>query len=507
MSEADFNVITKEVGLFGGTVLLIGNVIAMTVFLLPAHLLAEEGIGPSIAIAMILVSLPVAMGILGLLQVGGAMPAAGGSYVYASRLIHPFFGFLLPWLTIPILWFGQVFLAWGFAEFVRYFPAFEAIPMIVLMYGVLVPFILLNVLGIRMVMQVQLVLVAIILAGILAFIIPGAFAVDPDNYTPLYTADGFEPFVVAMISLSIALQGFNIVTDLGEELRDPVKNIPRVLFFGAFISIVLMAAVIVVAVGVVDWQEVYILEGTPGEDAIPVEAGVAVAAEHFLPSHGAALVALAAVVGAFTSVNTLYTSYSRQVMRAARDETIPLYFAKIHPRFQTPHRAIMLVGVPSLLIIPFTDERFVEFVVVTLLGLGGTVAETLTFSPVNLSVLVAMAALFGSTVSAFALWNLPKRFPQRYEYSLYRLPLPLLKFIAVSGFSISGTYLVLVSYAEWQFAIPIALWILIAIPVFRWRLRKFEAQGIDLRERMKSLHSHEARRADEGSRASRSDED
>ena len=506
MSEADFNIIQKEVGLFGGTVLLIGNVIAMTVFLLPAHILADEGIGPSIAIAMILVSLPVTLGIFGLLQVGGAMPAAGGSYVYASRLIHPFFGFLLPWLTIPVLWFGQVFLAWGFAEFVRYFDMFADIPMTLLMWGVLVPFIILNVLGIRMVMQVQLVLVAIILAGILAFIVPGALAVDADNYRPLYEGDGFEPFVVAMISLSIALQGFNIVTDLGEELRDPVKNIPRVLFAGAFISIILMTAVVVVAVGVVDWQEVYIAEGTPGVDAEAVEAGVAVAAGHFLPSWGAALVAIAAVVGAFTSVNTLYTSYSRQVMRAARDETIPLYFAKIHPRFQSPYRAILLVGVPSLFIIPFTDEAFVTLLFAGVFGLSESAAASLVLSPVNISVAVAMAALFGSTVSAFALWNLPKRFPNRYKYSFYKLPLPVLKGIAIAGFTISGTYLVLVSVAMWWMAIPLGIWILIALPVFRWRVERFEEKGIDLIQRMKGLHTHEAERAEQGSRSPGSEE-
>ncbi|MDZ7730042.1 MAG: amino acid permease [Natrialbaceae archaeon] len=184
--------------------------------------------GPSIAIAMVLVSLPVALGMLGLLQVGGAMPAAGGSYVYASRLIHPFIGFLLPWLTIPVLWFGQVFLAYGFAEFVQYF--FPTLPLVGLMYAVLIPFITHRTSrdthrhagadGLRRHHPLRNCGVHL----------PGAARRRSGNYTPLYTADGYEPFVVAMISLSIAMQGFNIVTDLGEELRNPVENIPRVLF-------------------------------------------------------------------------------------------------------------------------------------------------------------------------------------------------------------------------------------------------------------------------------------
>ncbi|MDY7083411.1 MAG: amino acid permease, partial [Halobacteria archaeon] len=257
----------------------------------------------------------------------------------------------------------------------------------------------LNVLGIRIVMQAQMVFVAIIIAGMLAFIVPGALNVDLSNYTPLYPPDSFGPFIVAMISLSIALQGFNLITDLGEELKNPVRNIPRVLFFGAVISITLMVGVVVVAVGVVPW-----------EYYVKPEAGVAVAAGEFLPWWGSALVALAAVVGAFTTINTLYTSYSRQIMRAARDHTIPFYLSKVHPRFQTPYRSILLVGVPALFLVPLKP------------------------SPVTVSTAVAMAALFGSTVSSVALWNLPKRFPDRYKYSLYRLPLPLLKFLAVVTF-------------------------------------------------------------------------
>ncbi|MDZ7730041.1 MAG: amino acid permease [Natrialbaceae archaeon] len=179
--------------------------------------------------------------------------------------------------------------------------------------------------------------------------------------------------------------------------------------------------------------------------------------------------------GAFTTINTLYTSYSRQIMRAARDETIPFYFAKIHPRFQTPHRAIMLISFPALLIVPFTPSP----------------TRSDPFA-------VALAALFGSTISAFALWNLPKRFPLRYEHSIYKLPLPVLKGVAVIGFLISGTYLLLASTADTVVSLILAIWILIAIPVFRYRVNSLEEKGIDLLDRMKDLHTHEHERADKG---------
>ena len=494
MSDAEFNIINTKVGLVGGTVLLIGNVIAMTVFLMPAWLIAEDGVGPEIALAMVAVSIPITFSILGSLQVGGAMPAAGGSYVYASRLISPFFGFLLPWIVIPAIWFGQVFLATGFAEFAR---VFVDLPLIVLMYMVMIPFILVNVFGIRVVAQVQFLLVAIIVGGMLAFIVPGLFHIDTGTYTPMFQ-DGLGPFFVALVSLTIAMHGFGLATDLGEELKDPVKNIPRVLALSAVISITLMVAVVVVAVGVVESLDFYVAEGTP-PDAVPIEAGVAEAAGTFLPSYGYYLVALAAVVGAFTSLNTLYTAYSRQLMRAARDETIPLFFAKIHERYQSPYRSILLLGIPGLTLVPLADPRTGE-AIVSALGLSSGAATYLHLDPVFLSVALAATSLIGIVIASVALWNLPKRFPQRYEYSIYKLPMPLLKFVAVGGAIIGIIFLVGVSAEYWWLTGGILSWMALSYPAYRfrrWWLR--EKKGVDLAARMKDLHEYEQERAEAGS--------
>lgn len=470
MSEADFSVIDQKIGLFGGTLLLVGNVIAMTAFLLPAHLIADDGLGPEVAIAMMLVVLPITFSILSTLQVGGAMPAAGGSYVYGSRLISPFFGFLLPWIVVPSIWLGQLYLAFGFAEFMRFFPTFDWIPMWALMYAVMVPFIVLNILGIRIVAQVQMVLVAIIVGGMLLFILPGTFAIDTANYSGMFEA-GIGPFFVAVISLSIAMHGFNLATDLGEELENPVKNIPRVLGLSAVISIGLMVALVVVAVGVVPTE--FYVENR--------DAGVALAAFEFLPWWGAYLVAAAAVVGAFTSINTLYTAYSRQIMRAARDEAIPLYFAKLHPEYQTPYRSILLLAVPALIMVPPMSQT----------------------TPVIMASVLAMTSMIGGIISSVALWNLPKRFERRYEYSIYKLPLPFLKFVAIASATVSTVFLLGVSLElSWILAIIFG-WMALAYPAYRYRVRSLrEKKGIDLRKRMQSLHDYEEQRAEDGSRAS-----
>ena len=469
MSDAEFSLIDEKIGLFGGTLLIVGNVIAMTAFLLPAHLIADDGLGPEVAIAMLLVILPVTFSILSTLQIGGAMPAAGGSYVYGSRLISPFFGFLLPWIVIPSIWLGQLYLAFGFAEFVSFFPTFDWIPMWALMYAVMIPFVVLNVLGIRLVTQVQIVLVSIIIGGMLLFILPGTLHVDTGNYSGMFES-GMGPFFLAVVSLSIAMHGFGLATDLGEELEDPVTNIPRVLGLSAVISIGLMVALVVVAVGVVPTE--FYVENR--------DAGVAYAAFEFLPSGGAYVVAFAAVVGAFTSLNTLYTAYSRQLMRAARDEAIPLYFARLHPEYQTPYRAILLLAVPALIMVPPMSQT----------------------TPVIMASVLAMTSMIGAIISSIALWNLPKRFERRYEYSIYKLPLPFLKFVAVGSALVATVFLLGVSLElGWVLAIILG-WMVLAYPTYRYRVRSLEAnKDVDLRRRMKSLHDYEEERAEAGSRA------
>jgi APA family basic amino acid/polyamine antiporter len=50
-------------------------------------------------------------------------------------------------------------------------------------------------------------------------------------------------------------------------------------------------------------------------------------------------------------------------------------------------------------------------------------------------VFLALIILFGNIVGSFALWNLPKRYPEHYEHSLYKLPMPVLKTAAIGSAS------------------------------------------------------------------------
>lgn len=470
MSQAEFKIIDQKVGLLGATALTVGNAIAITMFLLPAHLLAD-GAGPSIALAAAVTAIPTVFSILLMLQLGGAMPAAGGGYVYASRLISPFWGFVLPWVSIPAVWLGIVYTGYGFAEYIRFFLPLEVplgaaaltIPALSIEFWIwvaIIPFLFLNLLGIRFVTQIQFALVAVIIFGMLLFIIPGAATLDTANYTPIFP-EGYGPFIVAVISLFIGMYGFGLALNIGEEIEDPIKNIPRVIALSTVIGVSLMVGAVVVAVGALEWTE---WAGS--------EAGISVVALEFLPWWGAAVVALAAIVGALTTINTIYVNFSRLVMRAARDEILPTSLANVNDRFDSPNRAILLIGVPPLLLVPLAGP------------------ESL-LDPVVMSIVLSLALLLSIIFLAIAAYRLPKVFPQRYEHSFYRLPLPVLYVAAAGGVIVPTVFWILLMTEHPYVGAGILVWLVLGYPFYRYRVHRYAKRGVDLRSRMKFLHDHE----------------
>lgn len=453
MSADDYKTIDQQVGLVGGTVLLMGTVIGITVFLLPGELMADEGVGPEIFLALLLTALPMTFAVLALLQLGGAIPVAGGIYVYASRLLSPFWGFLAIWLMVPAIWAVFLFTAHGFAEFTNFF---VDLPETSLMIAVLAAFFLINLMGITLVTQVQLVMVLAILFGMLVFILPGATAIDTSYYGNMFP-EGPGPFIVALVSLYIPFQGFTMIIELGEEMKNPVKNIPRVMGLGMFFSVLMSVAL------------VFVFAGTAHHEVLAGYGGRAVAESSllFLPDWGAAIVAFAALLGAFTTINSLLTSYSRTIMRAGRDEMIPSMFSNIHPVSDVPHWAIIMLGLPPILIAPISP------------------------GPVPLTIFLALILLFANILMGLALWRLPKRYPQRYEYSLYKLPMPLLKFTSVAVAGISTVFW-LGTFTE----LPEIVGVIVALIVlgyalYRYRVWFYDRRGVDLKERLGHLHDHE----------------
>ena len=101
-TASDYKLISEQVGLWGAVALLVGTAVGMSIFLVPTQILARAGL--SITVAILVSVVPMVFDVLGPLQLGGAIPVAGGAYVDASRLIGPYFGMLGVFIPVLAIW-------------------------------------------------------------------------------------------------------------------------------------------------------------------------------------------------------------------------------------------------------------------------------------------------------------------------------------------------------------------------------------------------------------------
>lgn len=436
--------------------------------------------GPSITIATVVAVISMILGVLLLLQLGGAIPVAGGIYVYVSRLVGPYWGVIGVAIPLLAVWSYLLFAALGFAQYLDGLLATvvgSTLPTTPVVWTVLAAFVLVNYAGIRIVARVQIALVLVFIAALLTFIFGAAPAVEPSNYTPLFPEGlydgGIAPFLLAVVLLYIPFQGFGMIIEIGEELENPVENIPRVLAYGMGIVTLVTLALVFVLVGAVPWQET--INPQTGE---AYDAGLAAVGRGILPGPAVLFVGLGALVAAATTINTLITSYSRTAMRAARDEVIPDTFAAVHTRFGTPHRAILLLGVPPILaapLVPVVDDGLLAHI------------DILDW----LVVVVVTGIFIAFVMGGVALWNLPRVFPMRYEHSLYKLPRPVLRIVAVGNVVVSVAFTVLVAASAPSALLFVAGFLGLVSIGYLLRVRAHEREGVDLRSKMALLHKHE----------------
>lgn len=447
VAPGESSLLPDRVGLLAVLALVVGNAISVPIYVLSGPLAGSAG--PSVIVAVMLAAIPACFVVLYNALLGSAMPVAGGLYVYISRLTSPFWGFLVPFTLPLVAWASLLVTATGFAEYTRYF---VDLPTTTLIYVLLVFVLVINIVGLRLVAQFQILFVAALALALLVFVVPGAAAVDPANYTPMFPDVG--AFGLAAVALFYPFLGFGLLTELGEEIDDPGRTIPLALFAGVAIVAAFYVALTAVLVGVVPWTEL----GNPDD--------LATAAERFLPPWGAALVAAGALFAVLTSVSTAILTASRTVMRAARDGILPESLSRVHPRFGTPHYSLLVLGVPPLLLVPIADEL------------------------IGLSVFIGLAALTAYFFCAIGLWNLPREFPDHYENAAFRLRRYRGLLVAVLGGALAtGSFWAVTLLQRPVVGVILIGWFLVGYGYYRYRLRLVDPG--DMYRTMTSLDDHE----------------
>lgn len=189
-------------------------------------------------------------------------------------------------------------------------------------------------------------MVYIKLAIIVLVIIVGAFYVDIDNWTP-FMPNGFSGVMAGVSAVFFAYIGFDAVSTLAEESKNPQRDLPKGMIYSLVICTLVFIVLALVITGMVSYEllgvsdplaEIFALKGVKWMLFI---------------------VSIAAVV-AMTSVLLVFQMGQPRIwMTMSRDGLMPKKFSEIHPKYKTPGFATIVTGLVVGIPIFFTDENFV----------------------------------------------------------------------------------------------------------------------------------------------------
>jgi L-asparagine transporter-like permease/nucleotide-binding universal stress UspA family protein len=183
------------------------------------------------------------------------------------------------------------------------------------------------------------------MAVLFVFVAAGLWALRavptwPENFTPLLPT-GAVGLLTAMGLTFVAFQGYEIIAQCGEEVREPQRNVPRAIFLsvGAVVPMyVLIAFTMLAATRAPEGMAVWQYLGQHAELAVLESAG------QFAPG-GMFLLLLGGLFATTSALNATLYSASRVSFAMGRDVNLPPVFALIHGRTRTPHGAIFASAV------------------------------------------------------------------------------------------------------------------------------------------------------------------
>jgi APA family basic amino acid/polyamine antiporter len=312
-------------------------------------------------------------------------PESGGTYVYGRRQLGEFWGYLAGWGFVV----GKTASCAATALIVGLY-AWPAQAHAVAVAAVLV-LTAINYTGIQKSALATRIIVAVVLTALAAVAVIALTAPSLDFGHLRIGADASAHGVLQGAGLLFfAFAGYARIATLGEEVRDPARAIPRAIQLALVIALIVYAVVAAAALAVLGSQRL-------AHSAAPLADVVRVAGSaDFEP-----VVRIVAVMAAMGSLLSLILGVSRTTLAMARDHHLPQQLSAVHPRFKTPYRAEVAVGIVVAVLAGTTEVRsaigFSSFAVLVYYAIANASAWTLGGR------VVPTAGFIGCVVFAFAL--------------------------------------------------------------------------------------------------------
>jgi amino acid transporter len=284
-------------------------------------------------------------------ELAAAMPQAGGEHVYSHRALGAQAAFVCTWAIVlgyvSVVAFEAValpsvmeYLLPGFARGYLWTIAGWDVQLTWVLTGAVAAVVmtLLNILGIKAAARLQLLVTVLILLAGLALAGGSLVSGSLSNMQPLFD-NGAKGMLGVLVMVPFMFVGFDVIPQSAEEVDMPFREIGTTLMLSIFMAVA--------------WYIVVIAAVSGGLDLLQRQASTLPTADSAVAVLGGAwagkLLVIAGIGGILTSWNAFLIGGSRAIYAMAKSGQLPTAFARLHPRFNTPHNAIMLIGVLSVI--------------------------------------------------------------------------------------------------------------------------------------------------------------
>ncbi|MFD4701974.1 amino acid permease [Streptomyces niveus] len=381
-TEEPEHALKKSLSALDLTVFGVGVIIGTGIFVLTGAV-AKDNAGPATALAFVVAGIVCALAAVCYAEFASTVPVAGSAYTFSYASLGELPAWIIGWdlvlefalatAVVAVGWSGYVQslldnAGWHLPHYLAGTDAEEgfgfdllAFLLVLLLTGILV-------LGMKLSARVTTVVVAIKVAVVLIVIIAGAFYIDSANYSPfipkaeeqpsggglnsplIQLMFGYAPtnfgvmgiFTAASV-VFFAFIGFDIVATAAEETKNPQRDMPRGILGSLIICTVLYVAVSIVVTGMQKYTR------------LTVDAPLADAFKATGHPFYAGVISFGAAVGLTTVCMILLLGQTRVFFAMSRDGLLPRFFSHVHPKFRTPYRSTVLLGVIIAIVAGFTS--------------------------------------------------------------------------------------------------------------------------------------------------------
>ena len=465
-SEHSEHRLKKALGPVDVTALGIGAIIGAGIFATIGTAAAGDatrpGAGPGLILSFVLTGIACGFAALCYAEFAAMIPVSGSAYTYAYATLGEFVAWIIGWdliieyavgnVAVAISWanYFKTLLA-GFGIFIPDWlstdyrtalripglldsaPHIFGIPIVfnILAIGIVALITIILVIGIRESARLNAGMVLLKLLVLGFFVVVGWAYVRPENFQP-FLPNGWSGVQAGAAIVFFAYIGFDAVSTVAEETRRPARDLPIGIIGSLIISTLIYILVAAVFTGIIPYDA--LKQKLATEQAEPLTMALQYANIDRWGNLFVGIVAFGSVVAHTAVLLVFQLGQPRIFFSMARDGLLPQSFAKVHPRFRTPHVTTILTGVVVGVCAMFTSID--EMVDLTNIG-----------------------TLFAFIIVCLGILVLRYREPDRYR--AFRTPfVPLVPVLGV----ISCVYLML--GLPWITWVRFGLWLLVGMVVY-----------------------------------------